>query len=85
MNTKLVAMLLLVLAAVPAVASEPEKMPVTTADNLRQPAHQLTPASLTGPSDRAERGKQCADKARAKRLVGDDYRHFMIRCMNSGT
>lgn len=82
MDTKLVATLILVLAAACAVASEPEKMPVTTADNLRQPAHKLTPASLSGPSDRAERGKQCAEKARAKRLEGDDYRHFMIRCMS---
>lgn len=83
MNTKLVAMLLLVLAAVPAVATEPERAPVTTADNLRQPTQSLMPASLAGPSsNRGERGKQCAEKARAKRLMGDDYRHFMIRCMS---
>lgn len=33
------------------------------------------------PADDADRGRRCAEAARTQPLYGDDYRVFMIKCM----
>jgi len=63
----------------------PQRLLPTTTQQVPDAA--FTPAELEQREEQqaaassGDRGAQCAEEARLQNLQGDDYRHFMIRCM----